>query len=140
MHEIGLEYGGAFYREAYSYVGDANPVGAMPSLHMAASLAVALAVLRFNWRLSLALALYGIGMGASLVYLGEHYVADLVVGAGVALLVYAAVEAVSYAQGWRPARSVHLGDLREAWARGEARVLQLLFVSRLRLTARRRLH
>lgn len=69
-----------------------NPVAAMPSLHTAFAVLVAITaitVLRSRWRW-LAL-LYPVAMGFTLVYTGEHYVLDLVAGAVYALLVHLAV-------------------------------------------------
>jgi membrane-associated phospholipid phosphatase len=70
----------------------ANPIAAMPSLHLAFAVLVALTVggmMRSRWRLLLAL--YPLAMGFTLVYTGEHYVVDLVAGAAYAFAVHAAV-------------------------------------------------
>jgi membrane-associated phospholipid phosphatase len=66
-----------------------NPVAAMPSDHAALAALVALfigAQLHSRWRWLLAL--YPLAMGLSLVYLGEHYVLDVLVGFGYALSVH----------------------------------------------------
>jgi membrane-associated phospholipid phosphatase len=66
-----------------------NPVAAMPSLHIAFAVLVALTIgarLRSRWRWLLVL--YPLAMGFTLVYTGEHYVLDLVFGAGYALAVH----------------------------------------------------
>lgn len=68
----------------------ANPVAAMPSLHVALAVLVALflgSLMRTRWRYLLAI--YPVAMGATLVYTGEHYVLDLLVGVLYALLVHA---------------------------------------------------
>lgn len=68
-----------------------NPVAAMPSLHFAFSVLVACALMRMigsRWRYLLVL--YPLTMGFALVYLGEHYVIDLIAG----LLYAAAVEVI----------------------------------------------
>ncbi|MEP7178906.1 MAG: phosphatase PAP2 family protein [Pseudonocardiales bacterium] len=63
-----------------------NPVAAMPSLHVAFATLVALCIAsRLAGRLRYLLALYPIAMGAVLVYTGEHYVLDLIVGVAYAL-------------------------------------------------------
>jgi membrane-associated phospholipid phosphatase len=65
--------------------GGANPVAAMPSLHFGFAVLIALFIgcrMRSRWRWLLAL--YPVAMGFALVYLGEHWVLDLVAG-----LVYA---------------------------------------------------
>lgn len=70
----------------------ANPVAAMPSLHIAFATLVALFIaphLTRRWRY-LAVG-YPVAMGVVLVYTGEHYVLDLVAGVGYALIVHALV-------------------------------------------------
>jgi membrane-associated phospholipid phosphatase len=69
-----------------------NPVAAMPSLHVAFAVLVALTIgsqLRSRWRWLLVL--YPLAMGFTLVYTGEHYVLDLIAGAGYALAVHFAL-------------------------------------------------
>jgi len=70
----------------------ANPVAAMPSLHIAFAVLVALVLggmLRSRWRYLLAL--YPVAMGLALVYTGEHYVVDLLAGAFYAVVVHLAL-------------------------------------------------
>lgn len=70
----------------------ANPVAAMPSLHTAFAVLVAIMIgtrIRTRWRYLLAL--YPVAMGFTLVYTGEHYVLDLVAGVFYALAVHAAL-------------------------------------------------
>jgi membrane-associated phospholipid phosphatase len=72
--------------------GSANDVAAMPSLHTAFATLIALFIgtrLRTRWRYLLVL--YPIAMGISLVYLGEHYVVDVVAGVVYALAIHALV-------------------------------------------------
>jgi membrane-associated phospholipid phosphatase len=70
----------------------ANPVAAMPSLHVAFATLVALFIAgRLTGRWRYLLALYPVAMGLVLVYTGEHYVLDLVAGVGYALIVHAVV-------------------------------------------------
>jgi membrane-associated phospholipid phosphatase len=79
-----------------------NPVAAMPSLHVGFAALVALflaSMLRTRWRYLLVL--YPVSMGLTLVYTGEHYVLDLLVGVLYALLVHAALCR------WETRRSVH---------------------------------
>lgn len=69
-----------------------NPIAAMPSLHTAFAALVALYLagrMRSQWRLLLAL--YPAAMGFALVYLGEHYVLDIVAGVAYAMAVHWAV-------------------------------------------------
>jgi membrane-associated phospholipid phosphatase len=93
-----------------------NPVAAMPSLHTALATMVALYVgarLHSRWRWLLVL--YPLAMGISLVYLGEHYVIDVVAGVLYALAVHTLVS--RWEQGrpltsrrtFRPTRRQHEG-------------------------------
>ena len=70
---------------------DDNPVAAVPSLHAAYSLLVVLIVRRIWPRLTPLAVVYAIAMQFCVVYLGEHYVADLIVGDALALAVWWAV-------------------------------------------------
>ncbi|MDT4915038.1 MAG: hypothetical protein QOC66_4166 [Pseudonocardiales bacterium] len=70
----------------------ANPVAAMPSLHIAFAVLVALMIatrIRSRWRYLLAL--YPAAMGFTLVYCGEHYVLDLIAGVAYAWIVHLAL-------------------------------------------------
>ena len=87
-----VEYGEHFWRDGwgslYSVFGG-NPLAAMPSLHFATSLMAALLLAEAS---TLAGALgfaYLATLGFALVYLGEHYVCDLLAGLAAALLVHA---------------------------------------------------
>ena len=74
---------------AHAQVDGANPVAAMPSLHTAFATLVAIFVatqLRSRWRYLLVL--YPIAMGYTLVYTGEHWVLDILVGIAYALIVH----------------------------------------------------
>lgn len=65
-----------------------NAVAAMPSLHMAITVVVALALARFG-RVWLAVATsYAVAMGVALAYLGEHYVVDELAGVLLAVAVW----------------------------------------------------
>jgi membrane-associated phospholipid phosphatase len=67
----------------------ANPVAAIPSLHTAFATIIALFVAqRLHTRWRWLVALYPIAMGCALVYLGEHYVVDVVAGVVYALVVH----------------------------------------------------
>jgi membrane-associated phospholipid phosphatase len=85
-----VEYGEFFWKDGwgplYSVLGG-NPLAAMPSLHFATSVMAALLLTEAE---PLAGALgwaYASTLGFALVYLGEHYVADLLAGAGLTALV-----------------------------------------------------
>lgn len=98
----------------------ANPVAAMPSLHLAFAVLVALTIgtrLRSRWRWLLAL--YPAAMGFTLVYTGEHYVLDLIVGAAYAITVHLALNHWDRRRALRPFPAPvpgtdHLGDRERA--------------------------
>lgn len=74
-----------FYAFGHLLAGG-NDVAAMPSLHMATAFLVALGFARIGRTAGVLAALYAVGMGFSLVYTGEHYVADLLGGILIAWL------------------------------------------------------
>jgi hypothetical protein len=84
MRRMMREHGEAFWKAAWSPLYDVlggNPLAAMPSLHFATSLMAAHLLTEagplpgvLGWS-------YAIALGFALVYLGEHYVVDLLAGA-----------------------------------------------------------
>ncbi len=74
------------YRDLYSTLAAPNPVASVPSIHMALTFLVLLWVRETAPRWTLPVLGYNLAMGFSLVYLGEHYVFDLLVGMGVAAI------------------------------------------------------
>lgn len=75
---------------AYTHFS-ANQVAAMPSLHAAVPLLLALVLVHvWGWKAA-PLLLYPLTMGFNLVYLGEHYVVDVLAGYAVALVAYVLV-------------------------------------------------
>jgi membrane-associated phospholipid phosphatase len=74
----------AHYDQAARVAGD-NDVAAMPSLHMALTVIVALTLAQFGTGWKYFGRAYAAAMGFSLVYLGEHYVIDLAVGSVLAV-------------------------------------------------------
>lgn len=81
-----------------------NPVAAMPSLHTAFAVLVAITIgvrIRSRWRWLLVM--YPVAMGYTLVYAGEHYVLDLLAGALYAVAVHYAVSAWERRRAARPA-------------------------------------
>jgi membrane-associated phospholipid phosphatase len=75
------------YQAGYTLVAG-NPVAAMPSLHMAITALVAFFMWRHSTLAGVTGALYAAAMGFALVYLGEHYVADVLAGVLVAAIVW----------------------------------------------------
>jgi hypothetical protein len=87
MRRMMFEHGEAFWKERwaplYSFLGG-NPLAAMPSLHFATSL-MAARVLSDAGPVAGAIGwTYALTLGFALVYLGEHYVIDLIAGATLA--------------------------------------------------------
>ena len=87
MRRMMIEYGEQFWGDRWGDLYDAfggNPLAAMPSLHFATSL-MAAHVLAETGPVAGALGFtYAGALGLALVYLGEHYVADLIAGAALA--------------------------------------------------------
>ncbi|MDQ6874089.1 MAG: phosphatase PAP2 family protein [Actinomycetota bacterium] len=72
--------------------GVANPVAAMPSLHAAFALFIALFfILRIRKLWTLLLLLYPLAMAWTLIYFSEHYLIDILVGWALSLVVFALV-------------------------------------------------
>ena len=92
MVEVGEHFWGRLWRPLYDFLGG-NPFAAMPSLHFATSV-MAAHVLTDVGRVPGALGwAYAASLGFALVYLGEHYVVDLIAGLALAEGVRAAAPA-----------------------------------------------
>lgn len=108
--------GRGFYDWAFQAMAEPNPVAAMPSLHFAASFVVVMIGLVLRSRAITAVAaLYSALLAFSLVYLGEHYFADVIAGAIVAASVFGGAEAARWL--WL-ALSSRWGEIERAWIRG----------------------
>jgi membrane-associated phospholipid phosphatase len=85
-----VEYGESFWRDGwgplYSVLGG-NPLAAMPSLHFATSVMAALLLGESGPVAGAVGWVYASTLGFALVYLGEHYVADLLGGAALTMAV-----------------------------------------------------
>jgi len=80
MVEVGEETWGSAWPKMYGALGG-NPWAAMPSLHFATSLTAGISLAEAG-RVEGAVGLgYAATLGFALVYLGEHYVTDLIAGA-----------------------------------------------------------
>lgn len=88
------------YRELYGTMAGPNPVASVPSIHMALTFLVFLTVRDVAPRLKWPLLAYNAVMAFSLVYMGEHYVFDLLVGILVASVAYYALR---FSQSTQPA-------------------------------------
>ena len=87
LRRMMVEYGEQFWKQGwaplYGVLGG-NPLAAMPSLHFATSVTAA-HVLADTGRVAGVLGwTYAATLGLALVYLGEHYVVDLVAGLALA--------------------------------------------------------
>ena len=80
MEPIGKELGGGLYQAGYRIVGESNPIAAMPSIHFAVTFLLVWAARQHDRVWYLLSWFYAFSMGAALVYMGEHYVVDIVVG------------------------------------------------------------
>ena len=89
--EVGSELNVNLYQYFDSQIRSSNPVAAMPSVHMAISVIVLLMAFRINWLLGGLAVVYNAAMAFSLVYLGEHYVLDILAGVLLTLAVYTAM-------------------------------------------------
>jgi membrane-associated phospholipid phosphatase len=85
-----VEYGEFFWQDGwgplYSVFGG-NPLAAMPSLHFATSLMAALLLTEVGLLPGAIGYSYLVALGFALVYLGEHYLVDLVAGAALTVAV-----------------------------------------------------
>ncbi len=85
-----VEYGADFWKDRwtslYSVLGG-NPLAAMPSLHFATSVMAALLLAEVGPLQGALGGVYTATLGVALVYLGEHYVVDLLAGAALTLAV-----------------------------------------------------
>jgi membrane-associated phospholipid phosphatase len=87
MEEVGKEYWGRAWDPMYRVLGS-NPWAAMPSLHFAASLMAAILLTEAGPVEGILGWAYAGTLGFALVYLGEHYVVDLIAGAALVLAVH----------------------------------------------------
>ncbi|SRR6266550_1500111 len=103
------------FSEVYSQLSP-NEVAAVPSLHAAYPLLMVLFVARaFGWRRVWWLLFYPASVWIGIVYLGEHYAIDALLGIAYAAVAYAAVMRF-YA--WKQAHSVRAWANPRAWKRG----------------------
>jgi membrane-associated phospholipid phosphatase len=91
IRRIMLEYGESFWgnrwQDLYDVLGG-NPLAAMPSLHFATSVMAARLLTEVDPVAGAAGWAYAGTLGLALVYLGEHYVVDLIGGAALAQAVH----------------------------------------------------
>jgi membrane-associated phospholipid phosphatase len=83
MVEAGEHFWGRMWRPLYDFLGG-NPFAAMPSLHFATSVMAAHVLTDVGPGPGLLGWSYAISLGFALIYLGEHYVVDLLAGLALA--------------------------------------------------------
>ena len=88
MDFVGGRVDSETYRTFYASLGEPNSVAAMPSIHMGVTFAMYLWARDHYRRIAWGLLAYSALMGFSLLYLAEHYLADLTVGVACALVCY----------------------------------------------------
>jgi membrane-associated phospholipid phosphatase len=76
----GIVAAGQAWQSDPDALGDPNPTAAMPSVHTAVTVALAIFLSRRHWALGALGWLYAVAMAFALVYLGEHFVLDVVAG------------------------------------------------------------
>lgn len=76
------------YESFYASLGEPNSVAAMPSLHQGVTFAMYLWARDHERRLAPWLLAYSVVMGLALMYLGEHYLADIAVGMACAVVLW----------------------------------------------------
>jgi membrane-associated phospholipid phosphatase len=86
MVDVGEELWGPAWDRLYEAAGG-NPWAAMPSLHFATSVMAALLLAEIGPLPGALAGAYAAALGFALVYLGEHYVTDLLAGAALVVLV-----------------------------------------------------
>ena len=86
MVEVGEPMWGRAWPTMYQSLGG-NPWAAMPSLHFATSILAALLLAETGADMGAAGWAYALTLGFALIYLGEHYVVDLLAGTAVVALI-----------------------------------------------------
>lgn len=103
---VDLVFGGPDgVRETGTVLARSNAVAAMPSVHMAVTCVVVLALWRERRALAVAGALYAAAMALALVYLGEHYAVDVIAGVAVALAAWLAARRLTARRATTAART-----------------------------------
>ena len=80
MESVGKQLGGGIYEASYAVIGESNPRAAMPSIHLAFTSLLIFPAFAFGKKWGYLATVYTALMGFALVYMGEHFVTDLVVG------------------------------------------------------------
>ncbi len=125
--------GASLYGSAFDFLAEPNPTAAMPSLHFAASFVVVLVGLMLRSRVLTGIAVfYSAALAFALIYLGEHYFADVISGGVVA---FAAFFAVELARGMYLAAQRRRTEISAALRRWEERAREALRLAGRRIEA-----
>jgi membrane-associated phospholipid phosphatase len=92
MAEAGERFWGRLWRRLYHSL-EGNPFAAMPSLHFGTSVMAARVLSEMGRGAGVLGGVYALTLGFGLVYLGEHYVVDLIAGGALAETVWRAARA-----------------------------------------------
>jgi membrane-associated phospholipid phosphatase len=111
MANVGRQINSSMYDRTYSVLGDPNPRAAMPSIHTAITFMLFLFALNFRRWIAVLALLYSLLMAFALVYTGEHYVVDAIVGAAITTYAYL------YSGRWLSATVPIFATLRQARSR-----------------------
>jgi len=93
------------YDDLYVALAEPNSVAAVPSVHMALTCVVLFRAVALSLRWATPLALYALLMAFSLVYLGEHYVFDVLVGILIAMVAETVIRLIGRIENRRTART-----------------------------------
>lgn len=93
MEPIAMALGGGLYQAGYKIVGESNPIAAMPSMHFGITFILVWVARGRGWKWEWLAWIYSLSMGAALVYMGEHYIIDIVVGGMVTTYAWFATKA-----------------------------------------------
>jgi membrane-associated phospholipid phosphatase len=99
MFEVGEPLWGRAWGRLYAALGG-NPWAAMPSLHFATSVQGAISLSEASREEGAVGWAYALALGFGLVYLGEHYVTDLLAGGGLVAAVRVSDPVFAPAVGW----------------------------------------
>lgn len=93
LFDVDHDFGVPFYRTVFDFV-QANPFAAFPSLHSAYPWLISLFALRIKKAKALPILVFPVGVWFSAVYLGEHYVIDVLGGIAYATAAFLFVDKV----------------------------------------------
>ncbi len=88
MVNVGRSINSTVFDRTYGVLGDPNPVAAMPSLHQAITFMLFWFALHHSRWLAVLTFLYAMAMAFALIYTGEHYVIDILVGSAITSYAY----------------------------------------------------